>query len=915
MPNTYDSNSKYLPTILTPKELQEIISNENFEAQLYQNIKLFHLHGGPNSAIAVKSVRADDYNFWGSCFMSLTEKEQLAKGFLSADIRKPLRVPNDPSAIFKVDRRGVITTDKHEYTPEQKDGFSKKQSVSLIHLDENPEKNFLSPVFGWNKDRAEELVGLMFFSDNLLSDPNLLPSMIMQYDGGTYGRTNRFKDLEKAQQYATEQIFNYNSNKSGYIFASPEELFMHGRMQDYNETLMRMRWACNDPRCQLGIFSDNLKSRLIAQFRAVDMKINLGTNFIPISFYQPDTEDKVFGYMLTEQQKDLEKALHAKDPQLKAMAQVVAIYNNKLESSSISSNEKVNILLLMQGDTLTSITKEKLLYQIFGISLDNLELSVQEKAYFIEYLISNQQVLSQIENNQKFTLQNIDVNILLLGAFIKAGSSIDKISPLLANVNNDSLNYEYSQGNTLLTLAVDKGDIEVVNQLVAKNGVDVNKSTDDGFTALMLAIKNRNIEIVKLLLTVKSIDINNSAIGVSPLMLAANNGDIEIVNELLKKPEININNSIDNGFTALMLATKKGYNEVVKKLLADNRIDINIKNNSGRTAFEIAVEQGHASVVELLLEKTNNQQLNNALILAVQKGHINIVEILLEKMTQTFDFAARIKIYNEALLFAALNGHVDIVKLLIEKGANNFEDALTVAVKKQQMQVVNFLLNTENFNNGFLEEIINILLKTSSEQDANTILYLAAKKGHIGIVNLLLNSTQTKIDVNSKNGKGETALMWASLEGHIDIVRALLAQQNIDPNIRSNNKKHSALSLAVMAGREDVVQALLPKATLAILEDAYKYAKKKKYCKKIIFRLIKKSIIDLQQSQPISLNTTTSDSTLPILSDNPIASKPEKQVTRKPPADSLLPAAGPQPGLLPLLKAPSGKVPGRGSNR
>ena len=42
------------------------------------------------------------------------------------------------------------------------------------------------------------------------------------------------------------------------------------------------------------------------------------------------------------------------------------------------------------------------------------------------------------------------------------------------------------------------------------------------------------------------------------------------------------------------------------------------------------------------------------------------------------------------------------------------------------------------------------------------------------------------LDVNIQDAEGHTALIWAADKSHMDIVKTLLAVQNIYPNIQSN---------------------------------------------------------------------------------------------------------------------------------
>jgi ankyrin repeat protein len=62
----------------------------------------------------------------------------------------------------------------------------------------------------------------------------------------------------------------------------------------------------------------------------------------------------------------------------------------------------------------------------------------------------------------------------------------------------------------------------VVRLLLARKGVEVNKSAADGDTALILASQNGHVEVVRLLLARKGVEINeNAADGATALMVAS----------------------------------------------------------------------------------------------------------------------------------------------------------------------------------------------------------------------------------------------------------------------------------------------------------------------------------------------------------------------------------------------------------
>ena len=63
-------------------------------------------------------------------------------------------------------------------------------------------------------------------------------------------------------------------------------------------------------------------------------------------------------------------------------------------------------------------------------------------------------------------------------------------------------------------------------------------------------------------------------------------------------------------------------------------------------------------------------------------------------------------------------------------------------------------------------------------------------------------------DVNKKDSRGNTSLTWAARRGHEGVVKILLGRDDIKPN-KSNNEGTTPISWAAIEGREGVVKILL----------------------------------------------------------------------------------------------------------
>ena len=205
--------------------------------------------------------------------------------------------------------------------------------------------------------------------------------------------------------------------------------------------------------------------------------------------------------------------------------------------------------------------------------------------------------------------------------------------------------------------------------------------------------------------------------------------------------ETNIKDGDDLG-TPLIIAARDGKLDFVKVLLryeanveARGTIKIDGKIVDGCTALWVAAANGHLAVVRLLIEQnaevdartsTNSTRLRAAAF----DGHLDIVRCLVENGA---DVNARYIFYlSTPLMVACYHGHIDVASYLVENGADIH-----------------------------LEDFIG-----------TTSLHLAARKGHVEVVDKLLALGAEQ----KKNHKSLTPLLAASNNCEIEMVEYLVTR-------------------------------------------------------------------------------------------------------------------------------------------
>ena len=212
-----------------------------------------------------------------------------------------------------------------------------------------------------------------------------------------------------------------------------------------------------------------------------------------------------------------------------------------------------------------------------------------------------------------------------------------------------------------LIAAVDRENGAAVDKLL-KAGDDVNQAVEKsskhptlgkdrwpGSTPLLHAARLGNRPIVEMLLARESIDVDKANVqGGTPVFAAAAAGHLEVV-RLLADKGANLDlattrwwkitkqliRARGGGMTPLFVATANGYLEVVR-LLADRGAALDLANKNGWTPISVASHFGHLEIVRFLADKgarldSADQAGNTPLHAAAQGGKLEVVRLLVER--------------------------------------------------------------------------------------------------------------------------------------------------------------------------------------------------------------------------------------------------------------------------------------------
>jgi len=202
--------------------------------------------------------------------------------------------------------------------------------------------------------------------------------------------------------------------------------------------------------------------------------------------------------------------------------------------------------------------------------------------------------------------------------------------------------------------------------------------------------------------------------------------------------------------------------------------------------------------VKLLLDagarvNQTNARGSTALITASFRGDVPMMKLLLERGAD-----ANAGANETSLIGAAENGHLDAVNLLLDAGADvnaakgqPVETALSAAVERRHV------------------EVVVTLLKRGADVDAGHPLGIAASRGDLALVTLLMDAGASLV-------RGQLpVLASAASSGRIEVVEALLA--------RGARPVPPALHHAASKGVPEIVAALLKRGMDSNVRDRHNY--------------------------------------------------------------------------------------------
>lgn len=357
------------------------------------------------------------------------------------------------------------------------------------------------------------------------------------------------------------------------------------------------------------------------------------------------------------------------------------------------------------------------------------------------------------------------------------------VSYLLRNDAAPRLATEEGLYDSVIGLAIDRGDDEVIDVLLEEDDFMLDSPYAFGRTPVGDAIHSRRYDILRKLIQKGGASPNTKTEGFRPLDFAIRgvvSSEVEVVKILLEEgadPGL----PSDDGLTPLFVVLGESNRRIENRaklleLLIDFQANFNERSETGYTPLTRAIDyvSSEPSESDELLSPHHISRM-------IVDGKANVSE--------------RTDAGYDALLYAALYELWEVAEILIDNGAK--VGAVDSDVGYNALQAV--LVDPGDMTDE-KREVIRRLISVTSNPDAvdvfgNTALMLAARiqKGEIVDMLLAMGSNQ-----NLQNElHGETALHIAISSGNVEAVTALLNSAYSQPNLMvKSDDGHTPLELA-----------------------------------------------------------------------------------------------------------------------
>ena len=401
-----------------------------------------------------------------------------------------------------------------------------------------------------------------------------------------------------------------------------------------------------------------------------------------------------------------------------------------------TSNDVVKFMIDQEGNSIHKKTHHSRTYLQWAAAAGNLEL--------VQYLISKGSDIQYKDSHGSsviaYAAEAGNKNIEVFETLVKAGAN-----PLAKSEN----------GSTLMMLSIAGDDDLKLVDYFTKKGLSIKDKDQYGRTVADYAARFGNLEIVNQLIA-KGVKPTDQALFFADQGSRAKQNGLEVYQSLVDKYKLNPKAVNPNGATILHSLVRRPNTEIITYFL-DKGVDVSKADKEGNTALMLAVQGNDQKLVETLLSKSKNVNAANekgetALMNAFANGSSDVAAILLKN-------GANAKAIDK-------NGNN-----LVYYWFNSFKP--TPAGKAGETPKDDFSEKLSLLKTAGLD------IK-AAQKNGSTLLHIAADKGDLA---LMRKALEFDIDINAKDADGNTALHKVALTAKDDKILQLLVKAGAKKDI------------------------------------------------------------------------------------------------------------------------------------
>jgi len=296
----------------------------------------------------------------------------------------------------------------------------------------------------------------------------------------------------------------------------------------------------------------------------------------------------------------------------------------------------------------------------------------------------------------------------------------------------------------------------------------------------------------------KDYKIKRDSTGRSFLQRACKKGDLQEVKNLIERGA-DANECDFGGFTCLHEAALAGHTEIVKYLI-EQGANVNkqaLEFGDFETPLMDAAENKHIETVKLLLAHGADPDICNAdgYSALTKLYHLQDEEEDYEEIIALLDAASQVG--GKSSLQAVSQSSRRIIE---DPTESYFADLVR---KKTSATIFRYLAQ------GLKEAAAgDFVTHAYSLQKTPDILNVAARNGHVELVDILLGLNPGSFDINQTNRIGVTALLATVGRGHYEVVKFLLSK-GANPKLKRDQDGLNALQVAKHSAQHDPREVIL----------------------------------------------------------------------------------------------------------